>query len=637
MLKIDADSIRRWRLEVEQAEKFRDDEFGVAEESRIKGTGENIAYFEKGLSARFEQEYGVRDHFVSLNMIYPIVKNVIPSLYYKNPTIITIPKRKEDEGSSPYVSSILNYYFAELDLKSMNKDVIFDAYVLGMGVCKMGYATQFGGDIPDKNLEREREKRKSKSLLEKLGLKKPSKEEEPKQNVELNEFIRSESPYVTWVNPFNFGIDPRATSIYNATYVYEKITKTLESVKSNPNYKNTEDLRGEEVPRTYTKELPAVEVEKFKTIVLYEIHYKKDDGIYILVLAKDQNEYVALRHEKSIYEMDGFQYEILTFNKHGHKLYPRSDIDITKGLQDRINISFENILDQVDKFSTKLGVDETNVTDQGKKALMDGQLGSIVFTNKNPNEVFKEVSLTQVKGDLIAFIDKLIDIVSLETGITKAMLTGLTQAETATEAQIGQAGQNLRLSAKADAVQDFSNRQSRKLWQVIRQFVDLEELELVTGEQGIDEVTGAPIYKWLPTLTGDASEKLTKGEYDFKIQVGSAQKPELPVLRKQIENIVNILGQDGVMQMFQMQGYKVELAEVLKAYLRLFPDVFVDISKIIKPIQPGTPGMQPQQPPGAPGGSNLGAVPQQFQQKPANNADIISSLGGEKGQEPPLA
>jgi len=639
MKRINSDEIRRWRIEIESAEKFKADEFGSVEKNKIKGAGDNIAYFEKGYGGKFEEDFGVKDSFVALNVVYPIVKNVIPSLYYKNPYILAIPKRRPDEDSAPYAANILNYYFRELDIKKVNQHVIFDAYVLGMGVSKVGYATQFGSDIPDEGLEKNREKRKTRGLLEKMGLKKPKEEEELPQNMEKNEYIRAESPYALWVNPFNFGIDPRANSIHTADYVYEKITKTLEEVKKNPNYSNTKDLKGGEVPSSLSKDMPESELERFKTIDLYEIHYKKEDGIYIIVLAKDGSDYKALRHEKSTYEMDGFQYEVLTFNKHGHKLYPRSDVDVFKGLQDRLNVTFENILDQVDKFMTKIGVDETAVTEEGNRALRDGQLGSIVFTNKNPSDVFKEISLTQVKGDLAAFLEKILDVVSLETGVTKAMLTGLTQAETATEAQIGQAGQNLRLNDKADMVQDFSNRQARKLWQVIRQFVDLEELQLITGESGVDEQTGIQKFQWLPDITSDMNEKLVKGEYAFQIQVGSSQKPDLPILRKQIENIVNILGQEGVLMAFQMQGYKVELAELLKAYLRLFPDVFTDIGKIIKQIQPGMNLLPPAEQQGQQGGprGNQGVAPSQRQSPAPNMADMISAAGGEKGNEPPIA
>jgi len=642
MLPINDDEIRRWRIEIDQAEKFKTDEFGSCLKGEIKGVGENIGYFEKGFSSRYLADYSKIDpnYLVPLNIIYPIVKNVIPSLYYKNPYIVAIPKRKQDEDSSSYVSAIVNHFYKQLDVKRVNQQIIFDAYVLGMGIGKLGYATRFGMDIEDENLEKKREQEKKKGLLEKLGLRKPKEPEELPKNIDLNEFIIAESPYVTWVNPFNFGIDPMANSIYEANYVYEKITTTLDRVKGNKNYKNTKDLNGMDLEPTFQKDIPDTQIENFKPIELYEIHYKTEEGINILVLAKDQGDYVALRHDKSIYEIDGFQYELLTFNKHGHKLYPQPEVNITKPLQDRINNTFENILEQLDKFMTKLAYDETAVTTAGQKALRDGMLGSLVACNKSPSEAIKEIAFTQVKGDLMMIIDKMVDIISLETGITRAMLTGMTSAETATEAQIGQAGQNLRISDKADMVADFSNRQGRKLWQIIRQFVDLEEIELITGDTAFDDVTGTPRYSWLAPIDNDMEGKLITGEYDFQIEVGSTQKPDLPVLRKQVENMVNILGGKGVLEAFAAQGYKIELAEIFKKYLQMFPDVFTNISRIIKPIQNPQQAMLPPPEGGQPqgtGGAGVGAVPQQRQANPPTPADIISSMGGEKGGMPPLA
>ena len=131
-------------------------------------------------------------------------------------------------------------------------------------------------DIPDEDLEKKREERKKRGLLEKLGLRKPKKEEPPKQNVELNEYIRTESPYVVWVNPFDFGIDPTVTSPYDARYVYQKVTKLLDEVKSNPNYKNTVNLKGTDIKEGLTKDIPETQLDHFKTVQLYEIHYKTD-------------------------------------------------------------------------------------------------------------------------------------------------------------------------------------------------------------------------------------------------------------------------------------------------------------------------------------------------------------------------
>jgi len=593
MLNIKSDEVQRWRVEIELAEEFRKKNFGVYEGSIARGAGENLEYYERGdiASGTISQGVEERPYTATLNLVYTVAKTVVPALYYRNPRVLAFPKRKQDEDSAPIAANLLNHYFNELNIKETNQLVILDAFLLGIGISKIGYATQFGMDIPDEDEVKRREKSKTRKILESLGFKKPQKEEK-KQNVELQENIIAENPYVIYVNPFNFLIDPRATSIYDAQWVAHKIIKTLDEVKKNKNFKNTGNLKGQDPVNSILKDVPTAELDRFKTIDLYEIHYKTDEGMNILIIAKDGQRYEYLFHDKSIYEMDGFQFELLSFNKHGHKLYPKSDVDIVKSLQDRLTMSFDSILDQVDKFVEKLGVDETGLTEQGKLALTDGQLGSIVYTNRDPNTVMRETKFIQLKADMLTLVNQIVDIIILESGLTRAQLTGLTTAETATEAQIGQGGANLRLFARADAVQDFSNRQARKLWQVIRQFVDLENIEIITGEEGTDE-QGIPKFQWLADTQQINSETLAKAELRFKIEVGSTQKPDVAVVRKEWENFINIMARTDVVALMQQQGDFIHIAELIRLYLKQFPELIIDTGRIIKRIGQQTAGTLP--------------------------------------------
>ncbi len=635
MLPITKDEIQRWRVELDNSQDFRQKHFGSAEGTVRWGVGENIEYLERGDIAIGTRDVGIdeRPFHSTLNMIHTLTKNIVPSLYFRNPKILAFPKRVEDEKASPVAAALLNYYFDELGIKETNQQIILDAYVLGMGISKIGYATQFGMDIPDEGEEKRKAKSKLRLLQEAIGLKKPKEEEKP-QNVELEENITAENPYVTWVSPFDFLIDPRATAISNAQWVAHRIRKTLDEVKKNKNFKNTSKLKGQEPEEEFIKDVPSTELDKFKTIDLFEIHYKTPKGINILILAKEGDRSEFLYHDKSIYKMDGFQFEILYFNKHGHKLYAKSDVDIVKPLQDRLTLTFDSILDQVDSFVSKILVDDTNLTAAGRLALRDGNLGAIVDCNKNPNEVVKELSLVQLKGDMLNLVNQIVDIMTLESGLTRAQLTGLTTAETATEAQIGQAGSNIRLFARADAVQDFSNRQSRKLWQVIRQFVDLDEIQLITGEQATDE-QGVPRFTWLKDADSDA---IAKAELRFQIEVGSTQKPDVAVVRKEFENFINILARTDVIALLQQQGTKVDLGELIRLHLKQFPEMIKDIGRIIKPIQTGAQGalsqeqVQAQLGVAPAGDTTLGQVGAISNQQTPSPTSMQEQIGGEAGQ-----
>lgn len=590
MPNLSVNEVQRWQVEVDQAERFRDEQFGKYTANEVKGVGENIQYADYGLSQNTIREFATGPSeiqpFATVNIIHPILRNIIPSLYYQNPKVLAMPKRKEDEESASLAAQILNYYHKELNIKDVIQLAIWDAYVLGMGVIKVGYATQFGADIPDDDEKKRKQKAREKGLLARLGLIRPPKEEEPKENIELNEFIRAESPYLIWVSPFDFLIDPRASSINTASWVAHHVKKTLREVKANPNYKNTRYLNPsplEKLPQQY--DITDTQIENFQTVDLYEIHYKTDEGISILTLAKDQDtQFKELRHQENVYDIDGFQFEVLTFNKHGHRLYPRSDVSMVRGLQDRITTTFDNILDQVDRFVSKILVDRTKLEPGGEKALEDGNLGSIVYCNSDIDSVAKELSLTQLKGELAVLIERIVDMICLIVGLTRAQLTGLTTAETATEAQIGQTGQNLRRGDQANTVIDFVNRSDRKLWQVIAQFVDFEELQIITGEPMQDQM-GNIKYNWL-TISPEISEKLNKGEYSFDIEVMSAQRPNVEVIRQQASNMVRDLFNPVVEQILTQEGSHLNHTEILRALFKLFPEFIKNPERILQQATP---------------------------------------------------
>ena len=81
MIKITNDEISRWRMEITNGEKFRDDNLGKYEYNQCEGSGENIDYFETGISGKLLKDYKLDQPISTINIIYPIVKNVIPTLY----------------------------------------------------------------------------------------------------------------------------------------------------------------------------------------------------------------------------------------------------------------------------------------------------------------------------------------------------------------------------------------------------------------------------------------------------------------------------------------------------------------------------------------------------------------------------
>lgn len=583
-------STDRWRVELELAEKFRLENFGAYDKNNKTKAGENIDYFERGWSSGTEQSYD--DTTTTINFFHVIVKLIVPILWFNNPKVMATPEKKTDQDSAPYARSILNHFYKRIGIDIENEMAVWDGYVLNRGVTKIGYATKFGIDLPDDNVK------KKKSLidraLESIGVKKP----EPVERPEINQKIISESPYIKWVSPFKFLMDPRAKGIDDSMWVAEEFDKTVSQLKANKKYKNTSKLTGSDPneDRDNGVTVPENVIEEFAIVKLYEIHYRDDNKFYLLVLAKDGDRFEELYHEESIYKMDGFQYDVIEFNNHGHLQYKRSDLDKIKNLQDRFTNVVDSILEQVDKFVPKIAVDTNKLIEpNGMNALRDGDIGAIIECDGNPREAIYEVGLTQLKADLKALLEEVLNMISITTGLTRAKILGVSTGDTATGENIAQGGENIRTMDMNKTVRRFSKRQTIKLWQVITQFVELEELNLITGESGIDPETGQKQYTWLNDIDNEMSERLQVGQYDFDIEVGSTQIIDNAVLNKRIENLISILGNPAVISIMQQQGKKVDLAEVLKLWLENNPEIVRDPSRIVQDIGPQTKGLLPAQ------------------------------------------
>ena len=625
--------IGRWRSELQLAEKFRDEEFGMYTDQQRFKAGENIDYFERGFATGYTDRNTGQDvnsylsnTTTTLNLFHVVAKLIVPSLYYQNPKVTVMPKRKQDQDSAPISKGIMNYYYKEIGVDQENELTVWDAYVLNRGIYKVGYATKFGMDVDDPD-----RKKKPKSFLEKIGLTEKKKDKEEVVRPEINQKIVAEFPYVKWVSPFRFLMDPRARTIDEAQWVAEEFDKTVADLKRNKSYKNTAGLQGQrpDLPRETGISIPETEIEEFALVRLYEVQYKQGSKYYRLVIVKDGDVFKELYHKESIYEMDEFQYDMVEFNKHGHLQFKRSDLSKIKNVQDRLTSTFDAILDQVDRFLPKVAYDSNAVSPNGVKALEDGDVGSVIECNKSPREAIQEIGMTQFKSDLKALVEEMVQVITIMTGVTQSKLLGLSSARTATGETIAQGGENIRMADMSKSVQQMANRQARKLWQVIRQFVDLEQLQIITGESGIDLKTGQPQYTWLPEIDTDMSDKLAQGEYAFDIEVGSTQKVDSELISKRIENLISILSRTDTIAIMQQQGKRVDVAEILRLWLQNNPEIVRDVSRIIQDVNENTQGLLPAEEilTGGRGGITAGSDTNAARAQEAAPVDTLASVG----------
>lgn len=646
MIPVSADELARWRAEVDFGVEFRDREFGTYQQAQ-PGSAPTTTLAGKNLDA-FEQGARTDETAFPLNIVFPIVKNVVPTRFFQNPRITATPEFRSDTAGEDafYVSELLNRDLRDplLRIKDTAQLTTFDQYVLAMGIVKIGYATEFGADILPTDVE-ERTGRLTKlkeqvhALAKQvLGIPAPVKAPEPEQ-VHAMESIRSESPYLQWLSPFDFVIDPRARDITDARWVGQRIRRTLGEIKRDRRYGQAkhdltaEALEDDRVPESF--------IEDFQTADIWEVHYKNPKsptGITVLTFAATQTQTKSLMHDHNVYDLGGWQYEWLVENKHGHRLYPISTLSVIRPLIDRINSSVDAVLEQVDKFMAKVAYNE-RVTSEGELALDEGTIGARIKVNgtEDVQGAIRVITMEQVKGDLLGLVNQVVDFVILITGLTRAQLTGLTTAQTATEAQIGQSGQNLRRVDESNVVGAWFTRVMTKYWRVKAQFQDLTEIDLVKETGLPDPATGLLQTQWYPAIDEERAARLKASRFRFDLEVSSMQKPNLEIMRAQFEAFMRALMEPVVTQGLSLDGKRISVQEAIRQWSRFFQEYGLqDLGKLVVPVQDPALldalrnfGQAPQHTNGNGTAALAGQVP--------NQADLISAVSGEKGQGIPIA
>ena len=641
MLPITPDELRRWRAEVELGAEFRDKEFGTYQqqqpgaEAKTSGAGLNIEMFEQG--SRDTGEFLSNE---PLNLVFPIVRTILPTLFYQRPRVNAIPDSRNEKAADDafYVSELLNRDIRDPDqrFKETGGLAVFDGTVPGAGILKVGYATEFGPDIlPTKAETRkgfvERMKQQVQAVAESIGLVKPKETEPEPEKVQDDLIIRAEKPYLQYISPFDFAIDPRARDLNDALWVGECRRRTIASIKRDRRYSKAKfELVGDPIEE---ERIPDSFIEEFQTCEEWEVHYKNPDsptGISVLTFAKTQTMTKALMHAHNPYDLGGWQYDWLVPNKHGHRLWPVSAISVCRPMLNRINSSFHAALEQLDKFVAKIAFNE-KVGKEGLAALQSSAIGALVKIEgrENVSGAIQAIQMEQLNADIVRFLDYCIDFIILTVGLTRAQLTGLTTAQTATEAQIGQGGSETRRSDEANIVGDFFNRVVTKYWRAKIQFQDVTEIDLLQQAGVPDPMTGMETTSWYPPIDPERAKRLKETRFQLALELGSIQKPNLEIVRAQFEALVRVLMEPAVTQGLALEGKRLSAEATLREYIKFFTEY--GLSRLEKIIVPINDPMLQESLKGYTGKPETASANGNGTYAP-NRADLISSAAGEKGQ-----
>lgn len=485
-----------------------------------------------------------QEHTVD-NMVFSNVQALIPAINFSNPRVFArATKKPYQDGKGQFVDTtstalvvemLANYYYKELKIKETMDKILTDALLMPWGLAFIGFET----------------------ITEKV---KPSGELR-----EVNELIKSQSPYIVRIDPRDFRVDSKAkdSHLHDAEWIALRWVRKLDDVKDDPKFKgNTKDLKSnftQDLQHPNEKGILVGPSErdmkgelKAETAMVegWRIFDKKNHKEINVAKGHD----VALSEEKwGLDYDDGFPVEVLYFNENPNELFPISDVEIYLPAQNELNRTRSLQLSHVKRVSErKYKTAKDSVDSEELSKLTNGGDGTIIMTNGDPQADLIPIQDATISQDLYISIrdmkDTIRELSSVEASTPQKF-------DTATEPALLAQGVRIKRDYRTNIFEAFLVRNISKLLKIVQQSIDTVDVplsdeqfkearddsngiksKLSTFKQIVGEEEVQIISPWL-TL----SDEDIKGDFEFTLEVGSTKPVNQETRKQEVLQLAEIL------------------------------------------------------------------------------------------------
>lgn len=483
----------KWMARLDDAQKYR-------KEKLVDNVERYLALYRGDHWGRISQHR--RKDLITVNLVFPLIRNQIGYFYFRDPKMFVKPRPGVEiseettslsEITAPVVESALNYYWTEMNARRQQRFRIYDTLIFGHSIAEIGW--RFETDVVKVKGKNER--------------------------IFYNEYIKKDAPYLQRISPLRFLHDPKVEMdpIVNSEWVGKEFFSTIDDVKNNPMYKNTDKL---EAHITTTDQ----EKDRFgETVVkLVEVHDRKHMKLSIFAMGFDK----PLREVRHPYEdiLEGHNFEWLQFNHVPDEDYGISQISLMEDQQHELNRTRTQMFHHRRRVSNRRYIfEEGSISENAISQLEDAEGGAMVAVG-NIDRI-KPLEDARMSND-VPFIESVIkqDIREL-TGQPASQFGVLdNKARSATEMGQIQNAVDFRNLDNLTLVEEDTRNCARKVVQLLKANADRETMIKVVGPRG-------------SFWHGFTKEEI-QGEYDVLIDPGSTTKENDAVRRKQSTDLLGI-------------------------------------------------------------------------------------------------
>lgn len=516
----------------------------------------------------------MRSDRIDVNVIYPIVKTLIPQLYFKDPQVIIkaetekirvpqmipmeiqdpatgemvmqevpdvdletgIPRVKEYDGpeSAFLMQSQINSDIKQVKLKNHVKMAIYDAHLGFYGAIKTGFGNDHG--------------------VESMGEGAP-----PPSYAELDGI----SPYGIRLKPWN--VVPDVANFYNQRFTAISWVVHPSELWADTRLKNAtpETIKGEVAEdSTATKDGNFIDKDACTTHY-YEIYVKPSaefpQGKYIL-LSSELKEDLMFEAEWPYEKAKRNPVKFLYFNPDPEGGLPIPSVRYYFAQQKVKNHFHKIAYEYISRALPFVGVDFSRVKNAAelRAALKSGTVPKFIDTSGvNPNTMMGAFSHNNLNGDFWRLDSMFDNDISRMTGLINGVYPGgQSGAEFSSEVKVADAGTQIRQGEQADVVFDF-------LSDILSQWVDYRQEFSAPQNYTILEGEDYPT-EW-------TSEQMQL-PLRLEVQPFSMNYEDPVIVRRQWTDLLNLLSGPALQAALNAQGASPDFVMLVKRVLMTFQE-----------------------------------------------------------------
>jgi hypothetical protein len=424
-----------------------------------------------------------------LNMVFSIIRAMIPQVYFRNPKIYVTPTKPGMEMHAKTVEAVDNYLIQELNIKETMKRVIRDAGIQGSAVLWRGYDSEYGYDLSnldpltgDSTL----------TYLDKRGYR-----------IEYNQYVNPGMPWAMRSDLESTVLPWGTRDVENAEWVALRVIRKLDDVKADPKYKGAKDLPPIRISRGNADNEMTRLFENDEYCELWEIHDVKTGTVKVVILDHPN----FLRDDIDELQTGDLPFHWFTFNEDPIFPWGIPDARIIEPQQLEMNETRKMAMYHRRVAVMKMLYKKGAIKPEEVEKLLDEDVKAAIAVEADGGSIREVVEFvqSQVPQDLHQWVDICRNDIREITGFSRNQM-GQTMGDrtTATEAKIVSGAHEIRVDERRDQAADFLTKVVRGLNKSVFKFWGGKRVVQVVGPSGLPgwiEYSGAEI----------------EGEYNYRV------------------------------------------------------------------------------------------------------------------------